>query len=90
MPTFILESYGAETDVADQRKRAELAGELGTGVTYVRTTIVPGDQSLLHTFEAATSEALRAAIAAAALECDRIVEVVEAPAGPQSDIVPTS
>ena len=78
MPTFIVESYSADGAVADQRERAEQAGRLGTGIRYVRTTIVPGDETLLHLFEAASSEALRDAVAAAALGCDRIVEVVEA------------
>jgi hypothetical protein len=78
MPTWIVESYGTDATVADQRHRAELAAELGTGIRYIRTTIVPGDQTLLHLFEAAWVEALRDAVALAGLECDRIVEVVEA------------
>ena len=78
MPTYIVESYGTESVVADQRHRAELAAELGTGVIYVRTTIVPGDESLLHVFQAASSDILGDAINLAALECDRIVEVIEA------------
>jgi hypothetical protein len=80
MPTFIVESYAADGAVAVQRARAELIPRLGTGISYIRTTIVPGDQTLLHVFEAASPDALRDAIATAALECDRIVEVVEAPA----------
>jgi hypothetical protein len=39
---------------------------------------VPGDQTLLHLFEATSSDALGRAVSVAALECDRIVEVVEA------------
>ena len=81
MPTFIVESYGADGVAADQRGRAELAAELGTGISYIRTTIVPGDQTLLHLFEATSSDALREAVTVAALECDRIVEVVETDAG---------
>ena len=77
MATFIVESYGANGAFADQRRRAERAGALGAGVRYVRTTIVPGDQTLLHVFEAASQDALGEAVAAAALDCDRIVEVVE-------------
>jgi hypothetical protein len=78
MPTFIVESYGAAAAVAEQRARAEAAARLGVGVSYIRTTIVPADQTLLHVFEATSSEALGEAVAIAALECDRIVEVVEA------------
>ena len=88
MPTFIVESYGADSVVADQRGRAELAAELGTGISYIRTTIVPGDQTLLHLFEATSSDALREAVTVAALECDRIVEVVESDAGRPAPIRP--
>lgn len=78
MAWFIVESYGAESAVSDQRERAELAARLGAGVVYIRTTIVPGDQTLLHLFEAPSAAAVREAAAAAQLESDRIVEVVEA------------
>ena len=77
MAWFIVESYGAESAVADQGRRAELAAQLGAGVLYIRTTIVPGDQTLLHLFEAPSADAVREAVAAAQLESDRIVEVVE-------------
>ena len=78
MPIYLVESYAADSVVPDQRERAELAAGPGSGVTYIRTTILPGDQTLLHLFEAASPEALRAVVTAAALDCDRIVEVVEA------------
>ena len=81
MPTYIVESYGTEGAIADQRARAQLVGALGTGITYVRTTIMPGDQTLLHLFEAASAEVLGDAVADAALDCDRIVEVMDAEAG---------
>ena len=77
MARFIVESYGAESAVADQGHRAELAAQLGAGVLYIRTTIVPGDQTLLHLFEAPSADAVREAVAAAQLESDRIVDVVE-------------
>lgn len=78
MPMFIVESYGVDAKVADQRARASLVAQLGAGITYVRTTIVPGDETLLHLFEAASPDALREAVTIAALDCERIVEVVEA------------
>jgi hypothetical protein len=80
MPTYIVESYATEVVVCDQRHRAELAADLGTDVKYSRTTVVPGDQTLLHLFEAASPDVLGAAVALASLDCDRIVEVVETPA----------
>ena len=86
MPTYIVESYAVDGTVPDQQERARLAADLGTGIRYIRTTIVPGDQTLLHLFEAASSDALREAVLVAALECDRIVEAFEAhgPEGEQS------
>ena len=81
MPTYIVESYGADSTVSDQQERAGLVADLGKGIRYIRTTVVPGDQTLLHLFEATSSDALRDAVSVAALECDRIVEVFEASAG---------
>ena len=80
MPTYIVESYAVDSIVPDQRDRARQVANLGTGIRYIRTTIVPGDQTLLHLFEATSSDVLREAVSVAELECDRIVEVVEAPA----------
>jgi len=77
VPTWLVESYAAEGDVAEQRERAASAARSASGVRYVRTTVVPGDQVVLHQFEAASSALLREAVAAARLDCDRIVEVLE-------------
>jgi hypothetical protein len=81
VPTYIVESYGADGAIADQRARAQLVAELGAGITNIRTPILPGDQTLLHLFEAASAEVLGDAVADAALDCDRIVEVMDAAAG---------
>lgn len=78
MPTYIVESYAAEGIVSDQQERAKLVADLATAIRYIRTTIVPGDQMLLHLFEATSVDALREAVLVAALDCDRIVEVFEA------------
>lgn len=80
MPTYLVESYAAEGSVLDQRDRAHLVAELGMGIRHVRTTFLPGDETVLHLFEAASPDALRQAATVAGLACDRIVEVVEAPA----------
>jgi len=77
MPSYLVESYAAGSVVEDQRERARLAGELGTGVRYVRTTFLPGDETILHVFEAASPDALRDAARDAALPYERIVEAVE-------------
>jgi hypothetical protein len=86
MPTYIVESYAADGGVADQRDRAELAAGLGTGISYIRTTVLPGDQTLLHLFEATSSDALQEAITIASLDCDRIVEVFEADAAREAPV----
>jgi hypothetical protein len=80
MPTYLVESYATGGAVADQRDRAARAARAGAGITYIRTTVVLGDQSVLHLFEAASADELREAARVVALDCDRIVEVVEASA----------
>jgi hypothetical protein len=79
MPTYLVESYGPNRGEAlsDARERAARAAELGTGVRYVRTTFLPGDETVLHVFEAASVDALRGAARLAALAHERIVEAVE-------------
>jgi Nickel responsive protein SCO4226-like len=77
MPSYLVESYAPESAAADQRERARRAAELGTGVRYLRTTFLPGDETVLHAFEAASPESLREAAHAAELPYERIVEAVE-------------
>jgi hypothetical protein len=77
MPGYLVESYAAGSVVDDERRRAERAAELGTGIRYVRTTFLPGDETLLHMFVAMSPDALRDAVRDAALSYDRIVEAVE-------------
>ena len=81
MATFVVESYASEGGVHSQQEQAQLAADLGTGVRYVRTTFLTADETALHMFEATSAEALRQAAQVAALQYDRIVEVVEATAG---------
>jgi Protein of unknown function (DUF4242) len=82
MPTYIVESHAAGSGVESDRERARLAAELGTGVRYVRTTFLPGDETILHLFEATSAEVLRQAARKAALQYDRIVEAIEGRAEP--------
>jgi hypothetical protein len=77
MPSYVVESYAAGSVVQDQRERARLAAELGAGIRYVRTTFLPGDETLLHLFEAPSPDALGEAAHDAALTYERIVEAVE-------------
>jgi hypothetical protein len=46
-----------------------------------RTTFLPGDETILHVFEAPSLAALHRAARRAALQCERIVEAVEGSAG---------
>ena len=82
MTSYLVESYASGSVADDQRERAQLAAEVGSGVRYVRTTFLPEDETVLHVFEAATPEALREAARIAALPYDRIVEAVEGSVGP--------
>jgi len=77
MPSYFVESYASNTAVEDARARARLTAELGNGIRYVRTTFLPGDETLFHSFEAPSADALRKAARRAALQYERIVEAKE-------------
>jgi len=82
VPSYLVESYLADSAAAraDARDRARRAAELGTGVRYVRTTFLPSDETVFHLFEAPSADVVCAAGRLAALDHQRIVEVVEATA----------
>ena len=79
MPTYLVESYAADSPAAleEARARAQLTAELGQGVRYVRAAFLPGDETLLHVFEAPSAEALGQAGELAELPLERIVEAIE-------------
>lgn len=79
MPSYLVESYLAPTPAAleDARQRARRTETLGEGVRYVRTTFLPGDETILHFFEAPSASALDEASRRAELHFERIVEAVE-------------
>jgi hypothetical protein len=79
MPRFLVESYTSGSAVSASRERALLTARLGSGVTYVRSTFLPGDETVMHVFEAPSAEALGEAGRRAALEFQRIVEAIEVP-----------
>ena len=85
MPSYLVESYLADTveGVDDSRARARRTAELGIGVRYVWTTFLPGDETILHLFEAPSAAALDDAGRRAALQFERIVEAVEGTAEPE-------
>jgi hypothetical protein len=79
MPNFLVESYLADAPAAVElaRERARAVADEEAGVRYVRTTFIPGDETILHIFEAPSLAALRRAARRGALACDRVVEAVE-------------
>jgi hypothetical protein len=78
VPSYLVESYAASTSaVDDARVRARRAAELVESVRYVRTTFLPGDETILHLFEAPSASVLGEAGRRAALPFERIVEAVE-------------
>jgi hypothetical protein len=79
MPSYVVESYLANTPAAvnDARERARSLTDAANGVRYVRTTFLPGDETILHVFEAPSLRELRRAAQLAELAHERIVEAVE-------------
>ena len=79
MPSYLVESYLADSPnaVEEARERAERAADFGADVRHLRTTFLPGDETVLHVFEAPSAEALDEAGRRAALPFERIVEAVE-------------
>ncbi len=76
MPRFLVESYVAGSPAAfdHARERARLTAERGTDVRYVESTYVPGDETVMHLFDAPSVAALEEAGRRAGLEFERIVE----------------
>ena len=84
MKTYVVELYlpNPEPDAlvrAAQRAReavAALARE-GTRVRYVRSILIPGDETCFHVFEGPSAEAVGEVSRRAKLDYDRIVEAVQ-------------
>jgi hypothetical protein len=87
VPSYLVESYVADSGgaVEQSRERARSLTDDRAGVRYVRTTFLPGDETILHVFEAPSLAALRRAAGRAALQCERIVEAVESSAASPSE-----
>ena len=84
MTTFLAECYvSAATrpdDVAALMLRgAEAAAGEGVDVSYIRSILVPGDETCFHVFEAGTVEAVAAVGVRVSVPLIRIVEAVERP-----------
>jgi len=88
MPHYLVESYQADAPgaVEQARESARAIGDEKAGIRYLRTTFVPGDEVVLHMFEAPSLEALGEAGRMAALTYDRIVQAVEAADATEGEI----
>jgi hypothetical protein len=87
VPSYLVESYVADSPTAleDARAQARRTAELGAAVRYVRTTFLPGDETILHLFEAPSAAALERASRLAALPYERVVEAVDDTAEPRKE-----
>ena len=76
MPSYLVESYLADSPAAVDAacEHAQRAAALGAAVDYVRTTFLPGDETVMHLFEAPSAEAVRRVLWRASLPHERIVE----------------
>ena len=73
MPAYLVELYTvADPDLA---ALARLGDE--TAVRYLRSILIPGDETCLHLVEADSPERVAEAFERAGLEADRIVEAVD-------------
>ena len=79
MTEFLVELYRSRHDVqgaADAGERARLAAEslskAGSRVVLVRSIFVPEDETCFLLYEAASPDAVRAAMALAGLPCDEV------------------
>ena len=84
MPVYLVERSlpGAKVEhIAAAQKRAIEAGKSltaeGKSVRYIRSTFVPGEQTCMCLFEAATADLVREANERAEVPFTRIVEAVD-------------
>jgi hypothetical protein len=73
MPEYLVELYTV-TD-PDSAELARLGD--GTAVRYLRSILIPGDETCLHLVEADSAEDVAQAFEQAGLAADRIVEAVD-------------
>ena len=84
MPRYLVESYiprsrarEARAAGRDARTAAEELVREGTPVRYVRTTLLPDDETCFHIFDATTEEAVGEACRRAGIATGRIVPAIE-------------
>jgi len=84
VPSFLVETYvprarAVDASAAGRRARAAACelSRAGAPVRYVRTTLLPGDETCFHVFVADSEEAVAEACRRAGLSSPRIVPAVE-------------
>ena len=82
--TYLVEHYGpgssAETlrrSARDVRRATEELTRGGQSVRYVRSTIVPGDEGFMATFEAGSETPVRKAYERAGVSIERISQAIQ-------------
>jgi len=77
--TFVPGAQAHDARAAGRRARsaAREVSRGGVSVRYVRTTLVPGDETCFHVFEAGSHDAVAEACRLAGIESPRIVPAVE-------------
>ena len=78
MTSFIVEIYAPAREAACH---AACALSRGTEVRHMRSILVPEDETCFHLVESASADAVAAAVAAAAIRFERIVEAIDIGAG---------
>ena len=73
MPEYLVELYSINAN-SDSAVLTRLGD--GTSVRYLRSILIPGDETCLHLVEADSAEHVREAFERAGLAADRIVEAV--------------
>lgn len=78
MPRFLVESYLVKTDSAFDSAcaLARRTAETDPEIRYVETTYLPGDETVMHLFDAPSMRALGAAGRRAGLRFERIAQAV--------------
>ena len=84
MPRYLVETYVPQTHAQDARaagQRAHAAARqlsrAGEPVRYVRTTLLPEDETCFHVFDAHSEDAVAEACRLACVGTPRIVRAVE-------------
>lgn len=81
MTTYLIEAYVADTDIADLEARthttATAMSREGYAIRYLRSVLIPADETCFHLVEAASEDAVAELARRAKLVFERIVEASE-------------